>query len=79
MLTTVWVELVTDPRLFNIRHKVKTRDHKLIAAVALFGGAFVARALLAQIGAAGALGVGTGVRLLIALAWIVVPGKPVSR
>ncbi|KAJ7484396.1 hypothetical protein FB451DRAFT_1232359 [Mycena latifolia] len=79
VLTTVWVELVTDPRLFNLRQKVITRDHKLIAAVALFGGAFVGRAILAQIGAAGALGVGAGVRLLIALAWIVIPGKPVSR
>jgi len=80
VLTTVWVELVTDPRLFNIRQKVITRDHKLIAAVALFGGAFVARAILAtSIGAAGALGVGAGVRVLIALAWIVIPGKPVTR
>ncbi|KAJ7609704.1 hypothetical protein FB45DRAFT_943775 [Roridomyces roridus] len=79
VLTTVWVELVTDPRLFNLRQKVKTRDHKLIAAVALFGGAFVSRAILAQIGAAGALGVGTGFRVLITLAWIVIPGKPISR
>ncbi|KAJ7457646.1 hypothetical protein B0H11DRAFT_1738172 [Mycena galericulata] len=79
VLTTVWVELMSDPRLFNLRQKVITRDHKLIAAVALFFGAFVARALLAQIGAAGALGVGTGVRVLITLAWIVIPGKPVSR
>lgn len=78
MLTTVWVELVTDPRLFNIRQKVITRDHKLIAAVALFGGAFVARAILSQIGSAGALGVGAGIRVLIALAWIVVPGKPAA-
>ncbi|KAJ7148633.1 hypothetical protein C8R43DRAFT_1128866 [Mycena crocata] len=79
VLTTVWVELVTDPRLFNLRQKVITRDHKLIAAVALFGGAFIGRAILAQIGAAGALGVGAGLRVLIALAWIVIPGKPVSR
>ncbi|KAJ7056219.1 hypothetical protein C8F01DRAFT_1157135 [Mycena amicta] len=75
VLTTVWVELVTDPRLFNLRQKVITRDHKLIAAIALFAGAFVARAILASAGAAAALGVGAGVRLLIALSWIVVPGK----
>jgi hypothetical protein len=79
VLTTVWVELVTDPRLFNLRQKVITRDHKLIAAAALFFGAFVGRALLAQIGAAGALGIGAGLRVLIALAWIVIPGKAVSR
>ncbi|KAJ7669348.1 hypothetical protein DFH06DRAFT_181718 [Mycena polygramma] len=79
VLTTVWVELVTDPRLFNLRQKVITRDHKLIAAVALFVGALAGRAILAQIGAAGALGVGAGVRVLITLAWIVIPGKPVAR
>ncbi|KAF7338711.1 Aldedh domain-containing protein [Mycena sanguinolenta] len=79
VLTTVWVELFTDPRLFKIREKVKTRDHKLIAAAALFLGAFVARALLAtRIGAAGALAVGAGIRVLISLAWIVTPGKPAT-
>ncbi|KAJ7735100.1 hypothetical protein DFH07DRAFT_114569 [Mycena maculata] len=77
VLTTVWVELVNDPRLFA-RQRVKTRDHKLIAASALFFGALVARALLAKIGAAGALGIGAGVRVLITFAWLVVPGKHVS-
>ncbi|KAJ7089224.1 hypothetical protein B0H15DRAFT_885329 [Mycena belliarum] len=79
VLTTIWVELFTDPRLFNLRQKVKTRDHRLVAAVALFTGAFVGRAILAQIGAAGALGVGAGIRVLITLGWIVIPGKVVSQ
>ncbi|KAJ7134274.1 hypothetical protein C8R44DRAFT_421074 [Mycena epipterygia] len=79
VLTTIWVELASDPRLFNLRQKVITRDHKLIAAVALFFGAFVGRALLAQIGAAGALGVGAGLRVLITLAWLVIPGKPAVK
>lgn len=75
VLTTVWVELVTDPKLFDIRHKVKTRDHKLIAAGTLFLGAFVGRAIMASIGVGGALGVGVGVRLLIMLSWAFVPAK----
>lgn len=75
VLTTVWVELVTDPKLFNFMHKVKTRDHKLIAAVSLFLGAFAGRALLGAIGAPGALGIGCGVRLLITLSWLFVPNK----
>ncbi|KAF7291970.1 Aldedh domain-containing protein [Mycena indigotica] len=79
VLTTVWVELVTDPRLFNLRQKVITRDHKLIAAVALFTGAFVARAILASAGAPTALGVGAGIRVLIALSWIVIPGKKLAK
>ncbi|KAF5345678.1 hypothetical protein D9758_013058 [Tetrapyrgos nigripes] len=73
-LTTVWVELVTDPKLFHHRI-VKTRDHKLIAAVSLFTGAFASRAILAQTGAAGALGVACGVRVLVALGWGFVLGK----
>lgn len=75
VLTTVWCELMADPRLFDVRHWVVTRDHKLIAALALFVGGFVGRALVDQIGAAGALGVGTGIRVLIALSWVFVPGK----
>ncbi|KAJ7465249.1 hypothetical protein FB451DRAFT_1402951 [Mycena latifolia] len=31
VLTTVWVELMTDPRLFNLRQRVIARGHKLIA------------------------------------------------
>ncbi|KAF7357382.1 Aldedh domain-containing protein [Mycena sanguinolenta] len=36
------------------------------------------RTLATRIGAAGALAVGAGIRALITLAWIVVPGKPVA-
>ncbi|KAJ7756223.1 hypothetical protein B0H16DRAFT_1674768 [Mycena metata] len=78
VLTTVWVELVTDPRLFKLGERVKTRDHKLIAALSLFLGAFTSRAILAQIGAPCALGIGAGVRALIALSWIVIPGKVIN-
>lgn len=66
---------MADPALFNFRHKVITRDHKLIAAFCLFFGGFVGRALLGSIGAAGALGIGTGLRLLIAISWLFVPAK----
>jgi len=75
VLTTVWVELMSDPRLFNLRQKVKTRDHKLIAASSLFIGGFMARALVDRIGAPGTLGIGTGIRFLIALSWLFVPKK----
>ncbi|KII84596.1 hypothetical protein PLICRDRAFT_45968 [Plicaturopsis crispa FD-325 SS-3] len=75
VLTTVWCELMADPKLFQLRHWVKTRDHKLIAVLSLFIGGFVGRALIDKIGAAGTLGVGTGFRLLIALSWFFIPGK----
>lgn len=74
MLTTVWCELLSDPKLFRTGF-VKTRDHRLIAVLALFVGGFVGRALIDQIGDAGTFGVGTGIRFLIALSWFAVPGK----
>jgi hypothetical protein len=75
VLTTVWCELMTDPNLFNFRHLVITRDHKLIAAASLFVGGFAGRALTQSIGAGGTLGIGVGFRVLIAISWLFVPGK----
>lgn len=74
VLTTVWCELMSDPKLF-VRKAVITRDHRVLAVFALFIGGFVGRALLDQIGSAGALGIGTGIRFLIALIWLVMPAK----
>ncbi|CAL1709375.1 unnamed protein product [Somion occarium] len=79
VLTTVWCELMTDPNLFNFRSIVISRDHKIIAIVTLFLGGFVGRALIDSLGSAGTLGVGTGLRLLVALWWLFVPGKPANR
>jgi hypothetical protein len=45
----------------------------VLAAACIFFGAFVGRTLVDQVGAAGALGVGAGIRLLIALGWLFVP------
>ena len=53
-----------------------SRDHRVIAAFALFLGAFVSRAMLYPLGTAGTLGVGAGIRFLISLAWLFVPSKP---
>ena len=75
VLTSVWCELVADPKLFNFRKAVISRDHKALAIFALFLGAFLGRAILAQIGSAGALGVVVGIRLLLAFGWLFVPGK----
>ncbi|KXN83292.1 hypothetical protein AN958_01625 [Leucoagaricus sp. SymC.cos] len=75
VLTTVWVELLTDPGLFQIRKRVMSRDHRLIAAISLFLGAFIGRAILGKLGTAGALGVAVGFRVLMSLQWIFVPSK----
>jgi Protein of unknown function (DUF1275) len=74
VLTTIWCELVADPELFHWA-RVPRRDRKLIGAVFIFCGGFIGRALVDQIGPAGALGVGTALRVFIALGWMFVPGK----
>lgn len=74
MLTTIWVEIINDPKLFVLK-SVKTRDHRILGAFALFMGAFVSRAILFKINAAGALGVGVGLRLLITICWLWIPAK----
>ena len=51
----------------------------IVGIVALFVGGFAGRAILDQIGSAGALGVGTGIRVLIAIWWLFVPGKPTKQ
>ncbi|KAI0937719.1 hypothetical protein AcV7_003677 [Taiwanofungus camphoratus] len=75
VLTTVWCELMADPKLFKLNRRIISRDHKVIAILSLFFGGFVGRALVDKIGSAGTLGVGTGFRLLIAVWWMFVPGK----
>jgi len=74
VLTTTWCELMTDPNLF-LRRYVPSRDHKIFAIVTLFFGGFVGRCMIDKIGSAGTLGVGTGLRFLIALSWYFVPSK----
>lgn len=74
VLTTVWCELMTDPRLFS-RRRVASRDHKVVGVSALFVGGFCSRAILQAIGSPALLGIGTGMRVLIAFSWFFVPGK----
>ncbi|KAH9918728.1 uncharacterized protein BXZ73DRAFT_52769 [Epithele typhae] len=78
VLTTVWCELMADPKLFDFRRKIISRDHKIIAILALFLGGFTGRAIIDVVGAASTLGVGTGMRTLIAIWWLFVPSKPVK-
>lgn len=74
VLTSVWLDLVADPKLFIFK-AVASRDHRILAIFALFLGAFLGRAILAEIGSAGALGVATGIRVLLAFGWLLVPSK----
>lgn len=72
-MTAFWCELVTDPKVFCKKHFA--RDCKVIAIAALFLGGFAAGAIIEKIGAASALGIGTAIRVLLAVGWLAVPGK----
>jgi hypothetical protein len=74
VLTTTWCELMTDPNFFRRRYS-PSRDHKIMAIATLFFGGFVGRCMIDKIGSSGTLGVGTGLRFLIALSWYFVPSK----
>lgn len=77
VLTSVWCELMADSKLLSLK-RATSRDHKILAISALFLGAFVSRAILAEIGSAGALGVATAIRVLLAFGWLFVPSKNVE-
>ncbi|KAJ3201868.1 hypothetical protein HDU82_007814 [Entophlyctis luteolus] len=69
VLTTIWVELLNDPKLF-VFGRVKTRDHRLLAVLFLFVGAFVGRALIeSSVGTFGTLLIGAAFRALTAIVW----------
>jgi len=73
VLTTVWCQLMADPRVF-VPRRVTSRDHKIIAVTSLFVGGFCSRAILQAIGSPASLGICTGLRVLIAFSWFLVPG-----
>jgi len=78
VLTAIWIELIADPKLF-FGQKVVSRDHKILALVALCGGAISARLILDGIGSAATVGVGAGIHVLIALSWLFIRGKDTPR
>lgn len=73
MLTAVFVELVTDPSLFQVSRRVRSRDQKWLAVLALFFGVVVGRLILGQLGTALTIGAGVLIRIAIAVSWLFVP------
>ena len=73
VLTAVFVELVTDPTLFQVTRPVRSRDQKWFAVASLFLGVVVGRLILGQLGTALTIGVGVLIRIGIAFSWLWVP------
>lgn len=59
VLTTVWVELVNDPKLFALK-LVKTRDHRLLAVLFTFLGGMCSSGIVYASSSAVAFGACTG-------------------
>jgi len=75
VLTTVYVDLFNDPALFA-RRLVKTRDHRILGVVAAFTGGMCSAGIVFASSSAVAFGVAAGLRLIAALAWLVIPSAP---
>ncbi|KAG9087470.1 hypothetical protein FS749_002897 [Ceratobasidium sp. UAMH 11750] len=79
VLTTIWVQFVGEPKLFQPQ-MVKQRDHKAIAILGLIIGGIVGRALVNKIGAQWTLGLGFVIRALVAISWLSIPAaKPKKK
>ncbi|KAG8687925.1 hypothetical protein FRC09_013200 [Ceratobasidium sp. 395] len=72
VLTTIWVQFVGEPKLFQ-PHMVKQRDHKAIAVIGLIIGGMVGRALVNRIGSDWTLGLGFVIRMIVAFSWFSIP------
>ena len=71
----MWTEVAADFNILTLRKKITAGDSKILAILALFTGGFAGRALLSQVGASATLGIGTFLRILIAIAWVWVPTR----
>ncbi|KAF8510659.1 hypothetical protein BU17DRAFT_77645 [Hysterangium stoloniferum] len=78
VLTTVWCELMAEPKLFRAS-LVRSRDLKVIAVASLFVGGFAGRALVDKFGDSVTFAIGAGIRVIIALMWLWVPKKRQSE
>ncbi|EPQ54578.1 hypothetical protein GLOTRDRAFT_42824, partial [Gloeophyllum trabeum ATCC 11539] len=79
VITTMWCELMADPKLHHIRKWVSTRDHKLAVIGSLLVGGFMGAVSVEAIGSAGTLGLAAGLRALIAIGWVFVPDREKKR
>lgn len=78
VLTSLWVELIGEPKLF-FRKWVKARDFRMLAVFSFLLGGFTGRAVIGKLGDAKTFGIGTGLRVIIAVCWFFIPSKYPAR
>ena len=59
--------------------RVPSRDHRANAILMLFLGAFIGRVLTGTIGGAATIGIGAGLKMLVAFTFYWVPSKVVKK
>lgn len=75
VLTSVWCELISEPRLFHLRRAVVERDHRLLTIFCMLLGGFSGRCVLDDVGPSITLGIAAGLRLVISGWWLLIPKK----
>lgn len=73
VLTTIWVQIMSDPDMLRLNRRSLARDSRLLAVLFLLIGGIVGRALMNTIGDSSTLAIGAGIRVLIAIFWLFVP------
>ncbi|GAA5985998.1 hypothetical protein JCM11641_004896 [Rhodosporidiobolus odoratus] len=72
VLTTIWVELINDPKLFCLK-LVKSRDHRALSVFFVFLGGMCSGGIVFASSSAVAFGVAAGLRIISMLSWLLVP------
>ncbi|KAI6131447.1 hypothetical protein EDD16DRAFT_1469738 [Pisolithus croceorrhizus] len=75
VLTSIWCELISEPKLFHLRRGVVERDHKFLTIFCMLFGGFSGRCVLDDVGPAFTLGIAAGLRLVISGWWLLIPKK----
>ncbi|KAG6334473.1 hypothetical protein ID866_4621 [Astraeus odoratus] len=75
VLTSVWIELISEPTLFHLRRWVVEREHKLLTIAFMLLGGFAGRCLIDEIGSVATLAMATGLRVIISGWWLLIPKK----
>ncbi|KZV80261.1 hypothetical protein EXIGLDRAFT_756360 [Exidia glandulosa HHB12029] len=79
VLTTIWVQIVSEPSIIKLNRRMLARDSWLLAVLFVLIGGIVGHALGNTIGDSSTLAMGAGIRVLIAILWLFAPAAVVNE